>query len=1060
MDEGSEASPRVLAVVVCHNGEPWVKECFEGLASQVYPALDVIVVDNGSARPIEKLARRILPGAEFMRLDTNVGFAAAANLALEASEKAPSGDYYLFLHDDVALESECISLLIAAAMETGAGVVGGKGLAWDNPELLVEVGMTADQFGYPFAGLEEGEIDQGQHDQRREVLFVTSACILVGRALVEKVGSWDTGYFAFGEDLDLCTRARLSGFKVIVQPAACFRHAIALAHSMRKASNLQSIRFLTRRNRLRTIAKNAAGYRLLPLTLLYVALGFAEIAALAALGRFEEIPEYPKAAWSLLKSLPDVARRRRAVQKRRAIADRRIRRFMVRDIHRARVFAERRFQDWEKDTVSFGARVAAKLSPAALRVWISARVRRPITIANTALAVVLAFALHRVLTGPPVGAGGMWPFPDHATRLLSQFFAGWRNAGLGTKSAAPPAFLLLWAAQVVSLGKARLAQALLVALLLGGGLVGMNRFVARRTGFWPARFFALVLYALGPVVRLMAGAADVGAMALFAAAPFMLEIALRMLGPTPGAEGDRAAAPHTTRALTRETAKLGLLIAVVVALSPSALVAVAAGLVALGLAAVPAAWDRRESARRLGWVLASIGVALLVLVPWSIEALRPAGAALGPLFAGRGGGPSYGVLWSARSAADFLLLHPGSGRPGLAVVLAVAVGALAVAPASKRREARALAAVWIIFSVLGGLVAKSLMPAPAASPAIWMALPLAALAAMGGHFVAGFHEELPRHALGARHVAATALLVIAGVGMAGSWGPELGKWPRPASTLAADTDKFAHSLSSYFTSTAEQTGDFRILWLGRTWVDPVAPGYRRFDGAPYLLTGQGGLTMLDAFEPPPAAGRRALDEAVDATVERRLHLAGHLLAPAGIRYIVADPNDTALMTALRLQRDIALEQQQQGVAIFRNVMWVPRASLVSAGPGGLAGPADAASPSGRSLLLTDWTPGPELRSRPGGGFIGRTGGRPYRLVLLGDNFNPGWKARAGRLALDHSRAFGWANKYLLPPGVSSEIQISYTGGWVRILWVALEALIVFIAVAIIRGSREIRGWLR
>jgi hypothetical protein len=71
--------------------------------------------------------------------------------------------------------------LVESALDTEAGIVGGKGLAWERPDVLLEVGMSADAFCYPFSGLEEGEIDQGQHDRSREVLFVTSACMLVGR---------------------------------------------------------------------------------------------------------------------------------------------------------------------------------------------------------------------------------------------------------------------------------------------------------------------------------------------------------------------------------------------------------------------------------------------------------------------------------------------------------------------------------------------------------------------------------------------------------------------------------------------------------------------------------------------------------------------------------------------------------------------------------------------------------------------------------------------------------------------------------------------------------------
>src|SRR5688500_2418788 len=140
-----EVGPRVLAVVVTHNGSPWLEECLTQLSLQVYPALDVVVVDSGSRESALAVVQRILPDAEFVRLERNVGFGAAANRALEVSPKAPDAGYFLFLHDDVALDPEVTSLLMGAAIETEAGIVGGKGTEWDNPEVLVEVGMSADQ---------------------------------------------------------------------------------------------------------------------------------------------------------------------------------------------------------------------------------------------------------------------------------------------------------------------------------------------------------------------------------------------------------------------------------------------------------------------------------------------------------------------------------------------------------------------------------------------------------------------------------------------------------------------------------------------------------------------------------------------------------------------------------------------------------------------------------------------------------------------------------------------------------------------------------------------------
>ncbi|MGH2688370.1 MAG: glycosyltransferase family 2 protein, partial [Actinomycetota bacterium] len=416
--------PRVLAVVVTHNGERWLDACLRSLAAQTYRHLGVLVVDSGSAVPADAKVREALPGAEIVRLDANVGFGAAANTGLEVSTQAPDADYFLFLHDDVALEPECVMHLVEGALGADAGIVGGKGLAWERPDVLLEVGMSADAFCYPFSGLEEGEIDQGQHDRGREVLFVTSACMLVGRPVLARCGSWDGDYFLFTEDLDLCIRARLTGFKVFVQPAARFRHVQALTRGRRPGLTPTDVRFLSRRNRSRTIVKNTSLPRLVPVLGLFTTLAFLEMVLLAVMRRFDEVPAYPRAFGSFVATLPDLLRARSALQKRRSEPDRRLRRYMIHYIPRARIFLERQIREWNRGTLQFGSRAISKLTPSAIADRFSAFVRQPATVTVCfALAILLAATRH-TLFGGPVAAGGLWPFPEPG-RLLADWFAPW-----------------------------------------------------------------------------------------------------------------------------------------------------------------------------------------------------------------------------------------------------------------------------------------------------------------------------------------------------------------------------------------------------------------------------------------------------------------------------------------------------------------------------------------------------------------------------------------------------------------------------------------------------------
>jgi hypothetical protein len=332
---------------------------------------------------------------------------------------------------------------------------------------------------------------------------------------------------------------------------------------------------------------------------------------------------------------------------------------------------------------------------------------------------------------------------------------------------------------------------------------------------------------------------------------------------------------------------------------------------------------------------------------------------------------------------------------------------------------------------------------------MWSTFPLALVALMAGHLVAGIQEELPKHAFGWRHkVAIPAVSLILAIGALLGWAPSLFGWDRPTTTFAGGIDGFSASVASFLETTAEEAGEFRVLWLGSRWADPVRAGLPPGEGIDYFLTGADGLTMLDAIQPPRSSGERRLDRVIDALMRNRLHLAGHLLAPANVRFVIVDTKDSRTLAALSRQRDIALEQQQSGVAMFRNLQWLPRASLL---PAGLNEAVDGEDSGETALMLAEWTGGREVPSRSESSFSFELPRTRHNYLLVGDNFNPAWKASVEGDRLPHKQAFGWTNQFELPRDARGEIEVHFGGNWVRILWLVVQVILV-LAVATMASS--------
>jgi len=219
-------APPVVAVVVAHDPGPWFEETLASIASQDYGELSVLVLDTGSSTDLAARVAAVLPSAYVRRMDGNAGFGATAN---EVRTMVDGAAYYLFCHDDVALDPDAVHLMVEEAFRSNAGVVSPKVVSWDDPQILVHVGMSVDKGGSVVERVQPHEIDHGQHDAVRDVFVAPGGCTLVRADLFDELDGYDPAIVAMGEDLDLCWRAQVVGARILVAPDARVRHLEELA---------------------------------------------------------------------------------------------------------------------------------------------------------------------------------------------------------------------------------------------------------------------------------------------------------------------------------------------------------------------------------------------------------------------------------------------------------------------------------------------------------------------------------------------------------------------------------------------------------------------------------------------------------------------------------------------------------------------------------------------------------------------------------------------------------------------------------------------------------------
>ncbi|MDQ1695813.1 MAG: hypothetical protein QOJ03_1166, partial [Frankiaceae bacterium] len=716
----------VTAVLVSHDGARWLGDSLAALSAQVRPPQRVVAVDTGSTDGSADLVASALGESAVVRVarDTPLGVAVKAGLDAFDGAPAPPGtrramtEWVWLLHDDCAPEPTALRELLAQAVEQpSVACFGPKTLSWDGGRLL-EMGLTVDSSGRRQTGLEERELDQGQHDEVGDVLAVGTAGMLVRRDLWDRLGGLDPAWPLFGDDVDFGWRLNAIGERIRVAPRAVVRHAAALGRGLRPADAAPGRpAAVARRHGLQVVLANTGPVLAPLLAIRYVVEALARALGLLVIRRPVAAADELVGTGGALRHPAAVLAARRQ-RRNRTVAHSELRSLLAPASLRGRRFGDaiaEMLRGREAAEERRLRRAPVETGPVSEEVesldlgdtgWVLRAVRRPGVLLALAL-TALGLLASRDVIGAMLHGGRLLPAPAGAADLWSTYRAAWHPVGLGSTTPTPPFIAVLALFSTVLLGKVWLVVDILV---LGAvPLAGLSAYLSARslTDSWRLRMWAAVSYAVLPALTgaVAGGRIDV------VAAMVLLPVVARSVG--------RAlfAGPSSPN----RWLGTGLLLAVLVAVAPIAWPMAAAALLAtVGVLA-------GERRRRLLGAVTMLAVPLVALLPWTASVLRH------PRLLLNGAGLPEAVRTRLPlPPADVLLLHPGGpAQPPLWVLAPLLLAALAALV--RQRGARAARAGLVTFAI--GIAATGVVTRftgtgadPAARP--WTGVPMA-FAAVG-----------------------------------------------------------------------------------------------------------------------------------------------------------------------------------------------------------------------------------------------------------------------------------------------------------------------------------------
>ncbi|MHA2283332.1 MAG: glycosyltransferase family 2 protein [Promethearchaeota archaeon] len=221
-------------LIVSFNSWHYLDGCIKTIIASNYPVLEIIVVDNASVDGSPEKLQAAYPNIRLVQNSENAGHVRAVNQGFDVA----TTDRVLLLDADTELDQDAIRAMSEFLDE--------------HPEVCMVAPLTLDSDGkvektarnfpsvingifgrqslltklFPNNPFSQRYLGRGDHDNSRpfQIEFISAACMMFRKNVLEIVGKWDEGFIGYWVDADWCKRIQKTGEVVYCVPEAVITH--------------------------------------------------------------------------------------------------------------------------------------------------------------------------------------------------------------------------------------------------------------------------------------------------------------------------------------------------------------------------------------------------------------------------------------------------------------------------------------------------------------------------------------------------------------------------------------------------------------------------------------------------------------------------------------------------------------------------------------------------------------------------------------------------------------------------------------------------------------------